>query len=213
LVPFAFQHHPFGKKNHVNPFPFLAEWYVASMPYSLYLINPQGEIVDRYDKRFCTTGDLKNYAPGDHFTTFIVNEVKCGLLIYYDLRFPEFFREYRKLKADVIFHSFYNARHVENCIHPKIMPVTAQAMAGMNYFYLSLTNSSAPYSWPCHFITPDGLIKGKLERNIPGLLVSDIDLSEKFYDASAPFRNDAINGKLNSVEIVKDARSDKRTGY
>jgi len=180
---------------------------------SLYLINPQGEIVDRYDKRFCTTGDLKNYSPGDHFTTFIVNEVKCGLLICYDLRFPELFREYRKLKAEVIFHSFYNARHVENCIHPKIMPVTAQAMAGMNYFYLSLTNSSAPHSWPCHFITPDGLIKGKLERNIPGLLVSDIDLSEKFYDASAPFRNDAINGKLNSVEIVKDARSDKRTGY
>jgi len=180
---------------------------------SLYLINDQGEIIDRYDKRFCTSGDLEFYSPGDHFTTFEINNVKCGLLICYDLRFPELFREYRKLNANVIFHSFYNARHVEDCIHPKIMPVTMRTRAATNYFYISLTNSSAPYSWPCYFITPNGLVAGKLERNKPGMLISDIDLSEEFYDASGVFRKDAMNGKLNSGELVKDARSIQRRAY
>ncbi len=42
---------------------------------SLYLINPEGQIEDRYDKRFCTTGDLKYFTPGDHFVTFNINEL------------------------------------------------------------------------------------------------------------------------------------------
>ncbi|MBN2316524.1 MAG: carbon-nitrogen hydrolase family protein, partial [Sedimentisphaerales bacterium] len=50
---------------------------------SLYVINPEGMIVDRYDKRFCTGGDLKHYSPGDHFVTFDINGVRCGLLICY----------------------------------------------------------------------------------------------------------------------------------
>ena len=37
---------------------------------SLYVINDGGEIVDRYDKRFCTDGDLKHFSPGDHFVNF-----------------------------------------------------------------------------------------------------------------------------------------------
>ena len=180
---------------------------------SLYVINPEGKIIDRYDKRFCTNGDLKYYSPGDHFVEFEVNDVKCGLLICYDLRFPELYRKLKEDDVQVIFQSFYNARQKPGGIHPKIMPITAQARAATNYFYMSLTNSSAPSSWPCHFITPDGLIAGKLPLNKPGLLFSEIDTSEKFYDASRRFRMDAINGKLFSGEKVNDIRSRDRTIY
>ena len=37
----------------------------------MYIINPDGEIVDRYDKRFLTGGDLKHFSPGDHFVNFL----------------------------------------------------------------------------------------------------------------------------------------------
>ena len=43
---------------------------------SLYVIDGDGRIVDRYDKRFCSgdpgerTGDLAHYSPGDHSTVF-----------------------------------------------------------------------------------------------------------------------------------------------
>lgn len=177
---------------------------------SLYLINPDGQIEDRYDKRFCTSGDLKYFSPGDHFVKFTINGVDCGLLICYDIRFPELYRQYRKMDVDVIFQSFHNARQKPGSIHPVIMHITAQAMAGINYFYMSLTNSSAAESWPCYFITPDGLVQNKLSDNIPGILISDIDLSDNYYDASKPYRLDAINGKLNSGECVEDPRSSDR---
>ena len=180
---------------------------------SLYLINPQGEIADRYDKRFCTGSDLKYFSPGDHFVNFDVNGVNCGLLICYDIRFPELYREYRKSGTDVIFQSFYNARQGNGSIHPVIMPITAQARAATNYFHMSLCNSSAPQSWPCYHITPDGLVRNKLEPNVPGVLIFDIDLSEKFYDASKDFRADAIQGKLHSGRSVDDPKSKDRQSY
>jgi len=177
---------------------------------SLYLINPEGNIADRYDKRFCTGGDLKYFSPGDHFVTFNINGVNCGLLICYDIRFPELYRQYRKLDVDVIFQSFYNARQNKGSIHPVIMHITAQAMAGSNYLYMSLTNSSAAESWPCYLITPDGLVQNKLTENVPGILISDIDVSTNYYDASKPYRLDAINGKLNSGICVEDPKSVNR---
>ena len=178
---------------------------------SLYVIDNEGKIVDRYDKRFCTGGDLKHFSPGDHFVNFDLNGVNCGLLICYDVRFPELYREYRKRNTDVIFHSFYNARQKKGSIHPVIMPITSQARAATNYFYISLTNSSAAESWPCHFITPDGLIQNKLTPNTPGILISTIDISQKFYDASKPYRKNAINGILNSGKTVEDPHSTNRT--
>jgi hypothetical protein len=46
---------------------------------SLYVINPEGQVIDRYDKRFCTSGDLDYYSPGDHFVNFAINDINCGL--------------------------------------------------------------------------------------------------------------------------------------
>lgn len=178
---------------------------------SLYVINPEGKLTDRYDKRFCTSSDLLYNTPGDHFVTFKINGVNYGLLICYDVRFPELYREYRKLGCDVIFQPFYNARQEKGSIHPVIMPISAQAHAATNYFYMSLTNSSAPESWPCYFITPDGLVQNKLPGNIPGILISDIDITAKYYDASKEFRSDAIRGKLNSGVTVRDTLSSNRT--
>lgn len=180
---------------------------------SLYLINSDGEITDRYDKRFCTDGDLKYFSPGDHFVNFNLNNINCGLLICYDIRFPELYRQYKKSGTEVIFQSFYNARQAKGSIHPVIMHITAQAMAASNYFYMSLTNSSSTESWPCYFITPDGLVQNKLADNIPGILISDIDNTRKYYDASQPYRMDAINGKLNSGDCVKDPLSIARKGH
>jgi hypothetical protein len=93
------------------------------------------------------------------------------------------------------------------------MPVTAQVRAATNSFFMSLTNSSAPYSWPCYFITPDGLVLKKLPANKPGILISCVDITKKYYDASRRFRMAAIEGKLNSGDVVDDPKSKNRTSY
>lgn len=179
---------------------------------SLYVINPSGMIIDRYDKRFCTNGDLKHCSAGNHFVVFDINGIRCGLLICYDVRFPELYREYKKMDVDIIFQSFYNARQKPGAIHPKIMPVTAQARAATNHFYMSLTNSSSASSWPCHFITPDGLIEDILPADRPGVLISDVDLSESFYDASRHYRKNAMEGRLYSEEAPAHPRYKNRQG-
>lgn len=180
---------------------------------SLYVINSDGELIDRYDKRFCTGGDLRHYSPGDHFVTFDVNNVRCGMLICYDIRFPELYRHYKKDGVQLMFHSFYNARQKPGSIHPKIMPPTAQARAASNHMFVSVNNSSAPNSWQSIFITPDGLMKKRLILDEPGVMVNHVDTNNRYYDASGAYRLDSINGKWNSGQTVDDTRSKDRRVY
>ncbi|MCK5702445.1 MAG: hypothetical protein KAI29_14875, partial [Cyclobacteriaceae bacterium] len=128
-------------------------------------------------------------------------------------RFPELYREYRNLDTDVVFQSFHNARMGKGAIHPIIMHITAQARAATNYFYMSLTNSSVPESWPCYFLTPDGLIQNKLTPNIAGVMISDIDTKMKYYDASRQYRSGAMDGELNSGVVLPDSLSINRTEH
>lgn len=180
---------------------------------SLYLIGPEGEIRDRYDKRFCVKGELRRFTPGSRFVYFTVNGVKCSLLICFDLRFPELYRELYKRKVNCIFQSFYNARQKGPSVHTYIMRQTMQCRAAENYFWVSMSNSSGYYSpYPSCFIQPDGKIVKQLKQNRAGIMVNTVDLKKKFYDPMADFRALAIKGRLsNAPKIMEDIRS-KNTG-
>jgi predicted amidohydrolase len=184
-------------------------------PYnSLYLISPKGKILDRYDKRFCTKADLRRLTPGDHFVCFTINKVKCSLLICFDLRFPEIYRELYKQKVNCIFQSFYNARQKGPSVHTHIMRQTMQCRAAENHFWVSMANSSGYYSpYPSCFIQPDGKIAAQLKTNRPGMMVNTVDLNRKFYDPMADFRDMVIAGaRSNGPKRVEDPRSKDRTG-
>ena len=180
---------------------------------SLYLISPMGMIADRYDKRFCMPRDLDYYTPGGRFVMFTVNGVRCSLLICYDLRFPELYRELKKSGADCIFQSFYNARQKGRTIQTDIMRQSMQCRAATNYFWSSMANSSAYYqSYPSCFIRPDGKIIGQLRQHRPGMMFNTVDLKEEYYDASGPFRDQAMKGILSSsLKTVDDKRSQNTT--
>jgi len=180
---------------------------------SLYLINPEGKIVDRYDKRFCTLGDLRRLTPGNRFVNFTINGVKCSLLICFDLRFPELYRRLYKEGINCIFQSFYNARQKGPSVHTHIMRQTMQCRAATNHFWVSMSNSSGYYCpYPSCFIQPDGKIVRQLRVNRPGLMVNKIDLSRKFYDPMADFRDMVLAGALcNGPSTIKDRRSRNTT--
>ena len=179
---------------------------------SLYLISREGKLVDRYDKRFCTGIDFDNYTPGDHFVHFDINGVRCSLLICFDLRFPELYRALYKDGVKCIFQSFYNARQQGPSVHSDIMRQTMQANAANNGFWISMTNSCGWFCpYPSCFIQPDGRIIAQLEDHKEGLMVNTVDVSETFYDPSAPYRDMAIDGKLtNAAETVNDMKSANR---
>ena len=181
-----------------------------NMPHNcLYLIAPDGKIVDRYDKRFCTPGDLKHYTPGSRFVDFTVNGVKCALLICFDLRFPELYRALKKRGIQCIFQSFYNARQQGPSIHSEIMRQTMQCRAATNYFWISMTNSCGWFCpYPSCFIRPDGKIIKQLEDHKEGVMINTVDISTKLYDPSAQFRQMAMDGTLNNgPSQIDDPRS------
>jgi len=180
---------------------------------SLYLIGPDGGIVDRYDKRFCISRELYHYTPGSRFVIFTINGVKCALLICFDLRFPELYRQLYKQGVDCIFQSLYNARQKKASVHTHIMRQSMQCRAATNYFWASMSNSSGYYSpYPSCFIQPDGKIVRQLKRNHPGSMVNTIDLSREFYDPMTDFRDLAIAGTLtNSTKTIIDERSENTT--
>ena len=179
---------------------------------SLYLISPDGKLIDRYDKRFGTVIDVNNYTSGDRFVHFAINGVKCSLLICFDLRSPEIYRQLCTEKVNCIFQSFYNARQEGPSVHTDIMRQTMQCRAATNYFWVSMANSSGYYSpYPSCFIQPDGKIAQQLHSNRPGMMINTIDINESFYDPSAQFRQAAIDGALtNGTGQIDDPRSMNR---
>ena len=205
---------------------------------SVYIINGRGEIIDRYDKRFCSgdrlgkTGDLAHYSSGDQFSVFTLKGIRCGVLICHDYRYPELYREYKQKGVQLMFHSYHagniNPRRLKSMraqvgkeYHklnrgttlPEItMPATMQAAAASSHMWISCSNSSAREScWPAFFVRADGVITGRLRRNIAGVLFSEIDTNEKLYDSTFAWRERAMSGVFHSGRIIRDPRSVTRT--
>jgi predicted amidohydrolase len=205
---------------------------------SLYVIDDRGRVVDRYDKRFCSgdaeggSGDLLHYTPGNHASVFDIRGVRCGALICHDYRYPELYRDYKERGVQLVFHSFH-AAHVDaarlarmeaavgpehhrsagGTTYPEItMPATMIAAAACNHVWISCPNSSAREScWGSFFVRADGVITGRLERHVEGLLLSTVDTDAELYDSTARWRGRAMRGRLHSGSLVSDPRSDDRT--
>jgi len=180
---------------------------------SVYLIDPRGRIVDRYDKRFGMPGDLRRLTPGNRFVHFTLNGVKCALLICFDLRFPELYRELFKQGAQCLLQSFYNARQKGPSVHTHIMRQTMQCRAATNHLWVSMANSSGHYCpYPSCVIQPDGMIVSQARPNRADMLINTIDLNKRLYDPMAGYRELAIAGKLtNGPGDLDDPRSRNTT--
>ncbi|RQS44734.1 carbon-nitrogen hydrolase family protein [Burkholderia sp. Bp8990] len=66
------------------------------------LVDEQGDIVLRYRKTHLWASDVGVFTPGDRFATCIWNGLTVGLLICYDIEFPETARAVGALDADLL---------------------------------------------------------------------------------------------------------------
>jgi predicted amidohydrolase len=209
-----------------------AHWFSeSSAPHnSLYVISDRGEVTERYDKRFLGGTDPDHYSPGSHYSTWAIDGIRCGALICYDYRFPELYRHYVTLGVQLMFHSFHagNAspervaaisaaigteyaplNPAATLTYPGVtMPAVMTASAACNNMWISCPNTSAHESmWPAFFVRSDGITTGRLERNVPGVLMSSVDTEQELYDSTGPWRRRAIAGILHSGELAEDDAS------
>ncbi len=140
----------------------------------LYLINPRGRIVDRYDKCMCTVSDQRFYSAGNRLVTRRINGIQVGLAICYDICYPQLYAAYREAGVTLMLHSFYNARHQgRNCLDVLNIHQVPTRCAD-NRMWAVANNSSRPYShWGSFVARPDATIARQLPKNKAGLLIHD----------------------------------------
>jgi predicted amidohydrolase len=140
------------------------------------VINDRGEIQDRYDKRLLAgTGvemEYLHYAPGKRPVVFNIHGVNCGLLICHEWRYPELYREYKRLKVDILFQSWYDGNlssskyRSEGKELGELITGTVRGNAANNYLWISGSNICKREScFPGFVVRPDGKVLGKLVRN------------------------------------------------
>ncbi|WP_175883369.1 carbon-nitrogen hydrolase family protein [Burkholderia sp. BCC0044] len=66
------------------------------------LVDERGDIVLRYRKTHLWASDVGVFTPGDRFATCVWNGLTVGLLICYDIEFPETARAIAALDADLL---------------------------------------------------------------------------------------------------------------
>ena len=103
-----------------------------------YVFNRAGEVVAEYDKThlFTPSGEHEYFQSGSHTCRFELEGKKCGLIICYDIRFPELTRTMTLEGVDLL---FVVAQWPEKrTMH---LETLARARAIENQMFLALCNS------------------------------------------------------------------------
>ena len=117
---------------------------------SLYVISDAGEIVDRYDKRFCSNTEITRFfSPGFEPIVFDVDGYRFGCLICIEVNFPHLFAEYERLGVECLLLSAYPV--------DSIFELKARALAAINCYWISMSlPAQTTHLMPSGVIAPDG---------------------------------------------------------
>ncbi len=151
------------------------------------LITPQGQIAATYDKLHMFDVDLptgetaresETYEPGEQAVAARAGELKLGLTICYDVRFPALYRALALAGAEVIvtpaaFTRPTGEAHWETLLRARAIEtgsfVLAPAQGGFH--------EDGRGTWGRTLaIGPWGELLGKLDHDEPGVLIADLDL-------------------------------------
>lgn len=112
----------------------------------LYIIDSNGKLVDRYDKRLCSYSEINDwYSPGFETVVFEVDGFTFGCVLCIEINYPELLLEYLALDVDcVLFSSFSEKPEFE---------LMARGYAAANNYWISM---SVPAQ--CSTVTPSGVL-------------------------------------------------------
>jgi predicted amidohydrolase len=155
-------------------------------PYNTcFVVNPQGELVAKYRKINLFKLQLEN-APelcepkyrqaGKKLVSFQINDLKVGLAICFDLRFPEIFAGYRKQGCElIVLPSAFTYKTGQ--AHWEIL-CKARAIENQN-FVIAPNQSTEANCWghSC-ILSPWGEVINGLDEENEGFVSAELDFTE-----------------------------------
>lgn len=163
------------------------------------VFDANGEIVGRYDKRRCSTNDLRAFVPGESQLVLDINGVACGFAICLDWAFPELWRDYAG-KVELIFHSCVSDNVSRDRIEAHTVQPLLQSYTWLHHYAISSANSCRPrQNFPSFWIERTGHRGGSALQDQTGFtlnaLVDDPEQDAHFEMVRA-FRQLASDGSL-----------------
>ena len=174
---------------------------------SLFAISDEGEIVTRYDKRFCSATEIADwYSPGRVARTFDIDGFRFGFALCIEIQFMDVFAEYERLDVDCILFSAYS--------NDPMFWTQVRGYAACNNFWITVsTPAQCSHALPGGLIGPDGEVIARcdassssnvkivtLDRNDPKL--------EMALNKARPWRRKARSGMIYvSQQVADDPRS------
>ncbi len=153
---------------------------------SALVISQDGSTVGRYDKLHLMPGDKKFFVPGSGAWTFDLEDgIRIGVLICYDVRFPEPFRYLREQGAQVIV-LILNACGRDTWKAP-VLEGTFRTRASENSCFLMAVNASGPLQMAnSRICSPLGLDLASANTDREEMLLADLEIDKTnagyFYD-------------------------------
>ena len=160
-----------------------------------YIFDRQGEMIASYDKchLFSPMGEHEYFEPGDHLFRFELDGVSCGIIICYDLRFPEWIRKLSVEGLDLLFvvsqWPDVRADHLRTLL---------RARAIENQMFVACCNSSGrmgetQYGGGSVVIDPWGTVLAQGPVSAEDIICCEIDLS-------------VLAGIRSSINVFRDRR-------
>ena len=154
------------------------------------LIAPSGEAIGYYDKRALWGWDLDHFAKGNSSGIFEIDGVKIGLRICFEIRFPEYFRELFREKAELCIISFHDISENDSIGRYERIKAHLITRAAENVMTVISVNSSSKYQTaPSAVFDINGVVKKEAPRNEEHLLIYDYQRPEIDFGAKGRVEN------------------------
>ena len=116
---------------------------------SILLVSPDGNH-STYDKRALWGWDMENYIPGTQSGVWEIDDLKIGVRICFEVRFPEYFRELYSERVDLAIVSLCDVQDEPGDARHNIIRSHLVSRAIENVFHVCSVNSASKYQNSSH---------------------------------------------------------------
>lgn len=143
---------------------------------SVRVFSPAEGELPVYDKRALWGWDRDNFSEGGSDGIYEVDGFRIGIRICFEVRFPEYFRELYRMRADLGAVCFCDISEMENRDRYELIKAHLRTRAVENVIPVLAVNDAGKFQTaPTAFFNKDGKVLAECRRNETDMLVWEIE--------------------------------------